>query len=143
MKTDTTFLLVEDDEVDVMAMKRAFTRQKLANELWVATDGLGGLDILQGKHGTYPRPESVIVLLDLNMPRMNGHEFLAAVRDDPSLNRLVVFVLTSSDHQTDIAQAYDQHVAGYIVKTDVGTGGLYRALELLEHYWRVVELPHS
>lgn len=142
MNKETVFLLVEDDEVDIMAMRRAFAKHKLANELWVARDGVEALSILVGEHNEYPRPESVIVLLDLNMPRMNGHEFLTSVRNNQELKRLVVFVLTSSDHQTDITQAYEHHVAGYIVKSDVATGGLAGALELLDHYWRVVELPN-
>lgn len=139
--TETAFLLVEDDEVDVMAMQRAFRKHKLANTLLVAGDGIEALDILQGRHPSIPKPPSAIVLLDLNMPRMNGHEFLDAIRQDPTLKRLVVFVLTSSAHTGDIAQAYSNHVAGYIVKDSFTDGGLTQALDLLDNYWRVVELP--
>lgn len=141
MKKETTFLLVEDDEVDIMAMKRAFKKHKIANDLLIAQDGIEALEILQGCHPTQPRPSSAIVLLDLNMPRMNGHEFLNAIREDEKLKSLVVFVLTSSAHEIDIAQAYSNHVAGYIVKADFAHGGLTQALELLDNYWRVVELP--
>lgn len=138
---ETVFLLVEDDEVDVMAMQRAFRKQKLANPLWVAGDGIEALEILRGEHASKPKPSSAIVLLDLNMPRMNGHEFLDAIRKDPSLKRLVVFILTSSAHEGDISQAYSKQVAGYIVKNDFANGGLSKALDLLDNYWRVVELP--
>ncbi|MGB0965900.1 MAG: response regulator [Litorivicinus sp.] len=141
MKNETVFLLVEDDEVDIMAMKRAFRQHKIANDLVVTQDGMMALEVLNGTHATIPRPSSAIVLLDLNMPRMNGHEFLDAIRQDERLKSLVVFVLTSSAHDSDIQQAYSNHVAGYIVKSDFANGGLTQALELLDHYWRVVELP--
>ena len=136
-----SFLLVDDDEVDVISMQRALKKQNIANPLLVARDGIEALEILHGTHSVYRRPHSVIVLLDLNMPRMNGHEFLKAIRGDATLSQLVVFVLTSSRHERDIHQAYEQHVAGYIVKEDLNNGGLADALGLLDKYWRVVELP--
>ncbi len=138
---EVSFLLVDDDEIDVISMQRAMKKQRIVNPLLVARDGVEALEILRGQHPDTPRPASVIVLLDLNMPRMNGHEFLNAIRGDESLSRLVVFVLTSSRHERDIHQAYEQHVAGYIVKDDISNGGLAKALGLLDSYWRVVELP--
>ncbi len=136
-----SFLLVDDDEVDIISMQRALKKQKIANPLLVARDGIEALEILHGTHEVFRRPHSVIVLLDLNMPRMNGHEFLNAIRGDATLSQLVVFVLTSSRHERDIHQAYEQNVAGYIVKEDLNNGGLSHALGLLDKYWRVVELP--
>ena len=84
------------------------------------------------------RPD--LILLDLNMPRMNGLEMLAELRNDPVLSSAVVFVLTTSKADEDIVVAYQQHVAGYIVKSQVGDGFL-RIMGMLDHYWRVVELP--
>ena len=80
------------------------------------------------------------VLLDLNMPRMNGIEFLEEIREDPRLRKLVVFVLTTSKADEDKVAAYEKNVAGYIVKSDVGNDFM-RVVTMLDHYWRVVELP--
>lgn len=137
---DTAFLLIEDNDIDVMAIRRAMKKDGLKNELVVAQDGLDALAILRGEKPALKSPTRVIVLLDLNMPRMNGFQFLDAIRDDPELTHLVVFVLTSSDAEEDIHGAYQKHVAGYLVKQDVGSGGLKNALSLLDQYWRVVEL---
>lgn len=132
-------LLVEDDEVDVMAFQRALARQRIANPLVVARDGLEALALLRGvDRDRIPAPR--IVFLDLNMPRMSGLELLAEMREDPELRSTVVFVLTTSRHDQDKARAYDHNVAGYIVKSEVGSD-LIRVLDLLDAYWRVVELP--
>ena len=88
--------------------------------------------------GQVPRP--YIILLDLNMPRMGGLEFLKEVRADPGLSDSVVFVLTTSDDDADRCQAYRQHIAGYCVKSRVGADFL-ELTGLLKAYWRVVELP--
>jgi len=138
---DATFLLVEDDEVDIQAMRRTFVRMKLANTLLVARDGLEGLAILQGAGGTPPLARPYIVLLDLNMPRMGGIEFLEVLRADADLTGTVVFVLTTSAEERDRVAAYEQHVAGYIVKQHLDNDGLSKAIDMLDHYWRVVELP--
>lgn len=136
-----TFLLVEDDDVDVMVLKHSFRRLKIANPIVVARDGIEALEVMRGGNGNHPLPTPYIVLLDLNMPRMNGVEFLQEIRSDPKLTRTVVFILTTSDDERDKTKAYDHHVAGYIVKSEA-TGQLFiDALEMLDRYWRVVELP--
>ncbi len=135
-----TFLLVEDDDVDVMVLKRSFDHLKIANPLVVANDGIEALDMLRGENGHSPLAKPYIVLLDLNMPRMNGIEFLDAIRDDPDLRRTVVFVLTTSNDDRDKFAAFENHVAGYIVKADAGQSFM-DALEMLNRYWRIVELP--
>lgn len=129
-------LLVDDDDVDAMAVRRALKKHRIANPLTVARDGLEALETLRS--GSIPHP--FIILLDLNMPRMNGLEFLEELRADPALKSSVVFVLTTSDEDRDIAAAYQQQVAGYILKSNVGPDFL-RVLDLLGAYWRVVELP--
>ncbi|MFK8017338.1 MAG: response regulator [Gammaproteobacteria bacterium] len=137
-KKAINILLVEDDEVDVESVMRSLRRHRIANRVTVARDGLEALEILRGEADqTVRRP--VIVLLDINMPRMNGLEFLRVVRGDKDLRDLVVFVLTTSSNQQDIYTAYDLSVAGYMLKDDVGEG-FHEAVHLIDHYWRVVEL---
>lgn len=137
---EVTFLLVEDDEVDVMHLRRSFRKLKIANPMIVANDGIEALEILRGQNGQTQPGQPYIILLDLNMPRMSGLEFLKEVRDDPALKHSVIFVLTTSNDDQDKFKAYDKHVAGYIVKSDAGASFL-EALEMLDRYWRVVELP--
>lgn len=137
---EVTILLVEDDDVDVMAVERAFKRLKIGNSIIRAHDGLEALELLRATPRTVTAP--YIILLDINMPRMNGLEMLAELRLDQALSNAVVFVLTTSKDDEDKMLAYRQHVAGYIVKSEVGDGFL-RVIEMLDHYWRVVELPVS
>lgn len=133
---ELTVLLVEDDEVDIMAVKRAFDKAKIANPVIVAHDGIEALEKLRS--GDVSRP--FLILLDLNMPRMNGLEFLDEIRNDDDLKASVVFVLTTSKAEEDKWAAYQRNIAGYIVKENVGREFL-DAVSLLDHYWRVVELP--
>ena len=140
IQREVHILLIDDDDVDVMAVKRAFKKQKIANPLRVARDGIEGLAMLRGEDGHEPIARPYIIILDLNMPRMDGLEFLAELRKDPSHRDAVVFVLTTSKADEDRAASYDQNVAGYIVKSDVGEGFL-NVTRLLDSYWRVVLLP--
>ncbi len=133
-------LLVEDDDVDAEAVKRAFEQHKIGNPMTIVPDGLAALETLRGDGDTPAFPRPYLVLLDLNLPRMNGIEFLEVVRNDPKLKDSVVFVLTTSDDDKDKVAAYEQFVAGYMVKAKVGEDFL-RLVEMLDGYWRVVELP--
>lgn len=137
---EATFLLVEDDDLDVVAMQRTFRKLQIANPLVVARNGREALDVLRGENGAMRLTRPFIVLLDLNMPQMNGIEFLDAVRQDPDLTTLIVFVLTTSSDDQDRVAAYNRHVAGYIVKAQP-EDTLPKAIEMLNHYWRIVELP--
>jgi CheY-like chemotaxis protein len=139
-KRPVTVLVVEDDEVDLMAIQRGFKQHKVANELVCAKDGVEALQILRGEDGRAALAAPYIILLDLNMPRMNGFEFLQTIRQDAALRTAIVFVLTTSKSDEDRAKAYSANVAGFIVKADAGRGFL-GAVEMLDHYWRVVELP--
>jgi CheY-like chemotaxis protein len=130
-------LLVEDDEVDVMNVKRAFDRNRIANPLYVAGDGLEGLHMLRS--GEVPA-ERRIVLLDLNMPKMNGIEFLRALRSDPALQLTPVVVLTTSNDERDKIEAYNLNVAGYLLKP-VTFINFVEAMAALNKYWTLVELP--
>jgi len=134
-------LLVEDDEVDVMNVRRAFRKNHVTNPLHVAGDGLEALEMLRGEGGREKLdPQPRICLLDINMPRMNGIEFLREVRADPELHRLSVFVLTTSDEERDLMAAYDLHVAGYILKP-VDMGEFVSAVAALNLFWSINELP--
>ena len=129
-------LIVDDDDTDAMALKRALHKLKLLNPLYRARDGIEALELL--RTGKIPKP--FIVLLDINMPRMNGLEFLEALRADPELTHAVVFVLTTSKSDEDIMAAYREHVAGYLLKQRMDSDFM-QVISLLDHYWRIIELP--
>jgi len=133
---EATLLLVEDDDVDVMSIKRGFSKQRIANPIVRAHDGLEALEMLQT--GTVKPP--YIILLDLQMPRMNGLEFLEALRSDPQLSNSVVFVLTTSKAEEDLTATYRQHIAGYFVKDECGSNFL-QIIGMLDGYWKIVHLP--
>jgi len=141
MEKTVTFLLVEDDVVDAKQVQRALHKLKLLNPIHIARDGVEALEMLRGEQGREPIRSPYLILLDLNMPRMNGLEFLEAIRKDSSLSQSIVFVLTSSKEERDRLSAYHHNVAGYIVKDDVAREGLIQALDMIDHYWRVVEFP--
>jgi CheY-like chemotaxis protein len=130
-------LLVEDDEVDVMNVRRAFDRNRITNPLFVAPDGVEGLRMLRANE--VPRDRR-IVLLDLNMPRMNGIEFLGELRADPALAHTPVIVLTTSDDERDKINAYNLNVAGYLLKP-VTFVNFVEVMAALNKYWTLVELP--
>jgi CheY-like chemotaxis protein len=130
-------LLVEDDDVDVMNVRRAFQRAHVSNPLHVASNGLEALDMLRGD--TIPLDQR-LVLLDLNMPRMNGIEFLRAVRADASLRSLPVVVLTTSNDERDKVDAYNLNVAGYLLKP-VTFADFVDLMAALNKYWMLVEMP--
>ncbi|MDC0721109.1 response regulator [Nannocystis bainbridge] len=129
-------LLVDDDEVDVLTIKRAFQRNRLTNPIHVAHNGLEALERLRdGSLG--PRR---LVLLDINMPKMNGIEFLRAVRADPALQATSVVVLTTSNEERDRVDAFKLNVAGYLLKP-VSFGNFIDLMATLNKYWTLVEMP--
>ena len=131
----TTFLICDDDEVSILAIRRALERHGVDNPVVEARDGLEALELLRG---AVRRP--YIILLDINMPRMTGLEFLDEVRCDAALRDSVVFVLTTSDAPQDICAAYDHQVAGYILKEDAYRS-ITDAVALLDTYSHTVVLP--
>lgn len=135
-RKEVTVLLIDDDEVDVMGVERAFEKARIGNPIVVAKDGIEGLEKLRSD--AIKRP--YLILLDLNMPRMNGLEFLDEIRKDDRLRSSIVFVLTTSNAERDRCAAYQRNIAGYIVKENVGKEFL-DAVSLLDMYWKVVELP--
>ncbi|MGB3642824.1 MAG: response regulator [Rivularia sp. (in: cyanobacteria)] len=135
-------LLVEDDEVDVMNVKRAFKKNNIQNPLYVALDGLEALTMLRGKNGSSPQipKKRRIILLDLNMPRMGGLEFLQELRADSNLKPIPVIILTTSDEDKDRIEAYNLNVAGYLLKP-VKFSQFAEAMATLNKYWSLCEIP--
>jgi len=134
-------LLVEDDELDVMNVQRAFKKNNVLNPLFVAGNGLEALDMLRGVGGPPQVPlDRRIILLDLNMPRMNGIEFLRELRNDSKLNLIPVIVLTTSDEDRDKVEAFQLNVAGYIVKP-VTLAHFIETMATLNKYWTLSEIP--
>jgi CheY-like chemotaxis protein len=135
MKT-VSILLVEDDDIDAIGIQRSLKSFNLLNPIHRTRDGLEALEVL--KNDAIARP--FIVLLDLNMPRMNGMEFLSAIRSDSILSDIVVFVLTTSQLDEEISAAYKKNIAGYIVKSS-SNQDYKQLIRFLENYWNIVELP--
>jgi CheY-like chemotaxis protein len=130
-------LVIDDDEVDVMNVQRAFKKGNITNPVFVAGDGIQGLEMLRDP--TFPRANR-LVLLDLNMPRMNGIEFLRELRADPELKATTVVVLTTSNDTRDKVEAYNLNVAGYLTKPVTFTN-FVDLMAALNKYWMLVELP--
>lgn len=134
-------LLVEDNPGDILLTRKAFKSSKILNSLHVVTDGTAALNFLrrQGEYSEAPRPD--LILLDINLPGLDGHEVLAAIKADEDLCQIPVVMLTSSDHERDIAASYKNHANSYICKPPT-LAGLSKALNSLQDYWfAVVRLP--
>lgn len=137
----TNILLVEDDKVDVMNVQRSFKKANITNPLFVAGNGLEALSILRNESDSTHMPLSRrLVLLDLNMPKMGGIEFLKELREDPDLRRTPVIVLTTSDQEKDRVEAYDLNVAGYLLKP-VTFSNFAEVMTTLNRYWTLCEIP--
>ncbi|SHL71343.1 response regulator [Hymenobacter psychrotolerans] len=110
-------LLVEDDFFDTMTVEKSFEKFSVQHKLYTAFNGLEALDLLRGLNGVEPiRPLPEVILLDLNMPKMNGHEFLAEIRKDAELADIPVFIMTTSTMDADRLNAENLGVSGYIIK---------------------------
>ena len=131
---EVNILVVEDDSIDVKALLTAFKKLKIANPVTVAKDGIEGWEALQD----IPRP--YLIILDINMPRMNGIEFLEKIRASESFRDSIVFILTTSTDDKDKFDAYNLNAAGYMLKSDMGMSFI-RAIEMVEQYWKVIEFP--
>ncbi len=134
-------LLVEDNPGDVQLTREALRENKVANELFVARDGEEALRFLRHE-GTFqkePRPD--LILLDLNLPRKDGREVLAEIKDDPNLRRIPVVILTTSKAEIDILRAYDLHVNCYVTKP-LNLDRFLEVVRSIESFWlSIVELP--
>lgn len=134
-------LLVEDNPGDIDLTKKALERGKVANRLTVAKDGVEALAILHRADGYshYPRPD--LILLDLNLPKKDGREVLAEIKEDEELRRIPVVVLTSSKAEEDVLKTYDLYGNGYVTKP-VDMEQFTRIVKSIEEFWfHVVRLP--
>lgn len=130
-------LLIDDDEIDVMNVQRAFKSSDMVHPLTVAENGTDALNKLRS--GEVPR-DKLLILLDVNMPRMGGIEFLRTLRADPDLQSSMVVVLTTSDDERDKVEAHRLNVAGYILKP-VTFDGFLECMKKIRQYWSIVEFP--
>ena len=133
-------LVVEDDDVQAEAVVRSLRKAGVDANIVVTPEGWEALSVLRGTHSRHRIRRPYLVLLDLNLPRLGGMDFLREVRADPLLNDTVVFVLTTSADERDCKRAYEEHVAGYMVKSEVGPQ-FTRMVEMLRPYLAVVRLP--
>jgi len=136
MKNEKTILLVEDDIVDMMSVKRALKDLQVTNALFHVENGEEALEFLRDPANEKP----AIILLDLNMPKMNGHEFLAVIKKDEELKRIPVIVLTTSRGELDKVQSFDLGVAGYMIKP-VDYQQFVEVMRTIRLYWTLSELP--
>lgn len=133
-------LLVEDDDGDAKAVERTFLKARIANPLLRVRDGVEAMEMLKGTD-QQPRLEPpYLLLVDLNMPRMNGIQLVSAIREDPGLHETIIFMLTTSNRAEDKQAAYSLNVTGYILKERAGEDFL-KLFNLVDTYWRIVEMP--
>ena len=136
----TNILLLEDDYLDVIDIRRSLDKMKVLYKLHVAKNGEEAIDILSGKGEMALNTLPDIALIDINMPKMNGIEFLRELRADPELRLIPVIVLTTSNEDKDKVEAYNLNVAGYILKP-VTFSSFVEAVATLNKYWTLSELP--
>ena len=141
-----TILMAEDDPDDRLLTQEALDESRLVNDLHFVEDGLELLDYLH-QRGAYADPQSAprpgLILLDLNMPRMDGREALAEIKSDPDLRRIPIVVLTTSKAEEDILKTYNLGVGGFVTKP-VSFEGLVEVIKAIGKYWfQIVELPPS
>ena len=138
MKNLKPILRVEDDSVDAMTVKRALKDLNVTNQLVHSIDGEQALEYLKADDNKKP----CVILLDLNMPKMNGIEFLQAVKEDEKLKKTPVVVLTTSKEQDDVTTSFRFSVAGYMVKP-VDYKKFVEAIRAINLYWTLSELPNG
>jgi CheY-like chemotaxis protein len=138
MGTEVLILVVEDDIVDVMTIKRAFKEAKITNPIEVCKNGLDALEYL--KKPSNKRPG--IILLDINMPKMNGIEFLQVVKKDNDFKSIPVVVLTTSKAEQDKVETFNLGVAGYMIKP-VDYLQFVETVKTIHLYWTLSELPEK
>ena len=139
--TPIEILLIEDNPGDVRLIKEALKENKVYNSLQVVEDGVEGLQYLrkEGKYTDGTTPD--LILLDLNLPKKNGKELLADIKNDPALMRIPVVVLTTSKAEEDIIKSYNLHANCYITKP-VGFDDFVKVVKTIENFWLcIVKLP--
>ena len=138
MQNSKTILLIEDDDVDVMAVNRALRDSKVANQLVSIGDGEEAIEYLRDESATKPS----IILLDLNMPKMDGAEFLKIVKADNALKKIPVVILTTSNSDRDVTESFELGAAGYMVKS-VDYEKFVETIRSIDQYWTLSKLPSN
>ena len=138
MNGQKPILLVEDDEVDIMTIQRALKDLKVSNSLAVTRNGEEALDYLRNPDKAKP----CIILLDINMPRMNGIEFLKERSQDGAIKSIPIIVLTSSREEQDMVQSFSLGVAGYMVKP-VDYKQFVETIRVIDLYWTLSQFPSN
>ncbi len=138
MRNSKPILLIEDDNVDVMTVERVFRDLKIENQLVSTSNGEQALEYLRTNDNKKP----CVILLDLNMPKMNGAEFLKIVKTDEALKKIPVIVLTTSSQQQDVVESFNLGAAGYMVKS-VDYGKFVETIRIINLYWTLSELPSN
>jgi len=138
MRNSRPVLLVEDDSIDAMTVRRAFRELRVVNPLKHVINGEEALTYLQDEANDKP----CVILLDLNMPKMNGTEFLKVAKADRTLRKIPVVVLTTSSEERDVVETFQLNVAGYIIKP-VDYKNFVEAVRTIDVYWTLSELPEE
>jgi CheY-like chemotaxis protein len=138
---DVQIIVVEDDDVDRRAIVRAIRKRRINNPIIEVSNGVEALECLRGNDEHGPMEQPYLILLDLNMPKMGGIEFLQEIRKDEKLQESIVFVLTTSDDQKDKMAAYDHFIAGYIVKSEQAGDQFVKLVTMLENFVVTVKFP--
>lgn len=136
MQNSKPILLVEDDNVDVMTVKRALKDLKVSNQLVPISNGEEAIEYLKKENTTKP----CFVLLDLNMPKMNGAEFLKTVKADKTLKKIPVVILTTSNSEQDVIESFELGAAGFMVKS-IDYEKFVETIQAIERYWTLSKLP--
>ncbi len=134
-------LLIEDDPGDVLITREAFAENKVRNHISVVSDGVHALEFLRREEGYADAPRPDLILLDLNLPRMAGHEVLASIKSDADLQRIPVVVLTTSDAEEDVLRSYDLHANAYVTKPVDFARFLEVVRQIDDFFVTVVKLP--
>lgn len=138
MREVVNILIVEDDEIDAESLKRLFDKNGIKNPVYRAANGVEALEIMRGENNRSKVPKPYVVLLDINMPLMNGIEMLKELRNDEQLKDSIVFILTTSPRDEDKNISYQLNVAGYFLKQDIK-----ELVNLLSLYWQLNEFPEG
>ena len=138
MAENLNIFLVEDNDLDVEILKRGLKKTGVTGSLVRARDGVEALELLTKDLSTQTLPRPYIILLDINMPRMNGHEFLEILRSSEALAGIRVVVFTTSDSQTDVELAYKNNASAYIVKPN-GPSDMQNIVKSISDFWSICE----
>ncbi|MGA9533595.1 MAG: response regulator [Anaerolineales bacterium] len=141
--TPIEILMVEDNPGDVRLTKEAFKENKIQNNMYVAEDGELALDYLHQRNGYEDAVRPDLILLDLNLPKLDGRQVLQDIKEDPDLKRIPVVILTTSEASEDIVRTYDLHANSYVTKP-VDFDQFCKVVHSIEEFWfTVVKLPQE